>query len=210
MAVGCDRARQQKCGNDGPGNPATTAVRGTYRNIAMEITLGLVFLIIGLFVALRRAFAKASVDVGSDNFMYNVKASEKYALSAIEHFDIPYKQITIKQPKLDVFAQSATGYLLDGKFTIVAMHPIDNHVFIQLRIDYSDFDLKWNGEMGEVKKTDAANFLLTYEPDIEKLTLNGVMFHNLTDKLHYQEFATSVLTIIENQFSAQRLSTYNI
>ncbi|GEM_PF-2149469 len=176
----------------------------------MEIALGLIFLIIGLFVALRRAFAKARVDVGSDNFMYKVKASEKYARSAIEHFDIPYKQITIKQPQLDVFAQSATGYLLAGKFTIVAMHPIDNHVFMQLRIDYNDFDLKWNGEMGEVKKTDAANFLLTYEPGTEKLTLNGIMFHNLTDKLHYQEFATSVLTIIENQFSAQRLSTYNI
>jgi len=176
----------------------------------MEITLGLIFLIIGLFVALRRAFSRASVDLGSDSFMYDVKASEKYALAAIEHFDIPYKQITIKQPQLDVFAQSATGYLLAGKFTIVAMHPIDNHVFIQLRIDYNDFDLKWNGEMGEVKKTDAANFLLTYEPGIEKLTLNGIMFHNLTDKLHYQEFATSVLTIIENQFSAQRLSTYNI
>ena len=151
---------------------------------------GLIVVIIRIIISrLNSSSHKTSVQ----RFQNNPKLAVEFS----DTLDIPYGVKTgYSFAAFKSLVEKLTAQSQEGSFKIAFTRLLSQNKFLVMtEIEFEDFDTNVLGKGSDVKKEHYHNFLISFHPETNELSVNSELYSNSTEKFQKHEFGKRVMSL---------------
>lgn len=160
----------------------------------IKLILFILIAVVATVIVIVRKFSTVASGQSQAFLINKIKRNPARAREYSRMLDIPMD----KKPNINLAAFELIKAKIQSSdsienYRILHTTPVDNQLLLFTETVFTDFDVTFTGEAGDVEKKSYHNFLLSHQPEANELIIYSTMYADLNEKTQKQGFLEALM-----------------